>query len=449
MLFEKIKSDGLAHLSYFLGSGSEACVIDPRRDIEVYLDLAHRSGMQITHIFETHRNEDLISGAAALADVTSATVWHGPNPAEPIAYAKTASEGQTFKIGSLRIEVLETPGHTFDSVSYAAFDTEADQKAFGVFTGDTLFVGDVGRTDFYPDRKEKMAGLHYDSLQKLLALGDHAVLYPAHGAGSVCGSGISARETSTIGHERLHNPHLQFKSREDFIKSKVEEFHYKPPYFKEMERQNVQGGSRADRDLLPKPLSAKSLFESQQAQIVDVRGVADFAGAYVPGSICIPHDMLAAFAGWFLDYDRDILLLSRNAEQAEASKRTLSRIGFDRVTGFVSGIMPVATQNLPFKTLPFVNTGDIKTRLKDGSVGWTLLDVRSKEEFESGHIEGATHAYVGQLPEAADKIDKDTPLTLVCGSGARATIAASVMLKAGYKTVDVYLGSMKAWNASK
>lgn len=448
MFLEKIKSDGLAHLSYFLGSGSEACVIDPRRDIDVYLDLAHRKGMQIVHIFETHRNEDLVSGAAALSKVTGAKVWHGPNPAEPIAYANTVNQGQTFDVGSVRIEAIETPGHTLDSVSYAMFDTRADEGAFGVFTGDTLFVGDVGRTDFYPDQKEKMAEHLYDSLQKLLALGDQAALYPAHGAGSVCGSGISDREVSSIGHERLHNPHLQFSTKDDFIAVKTQEFHYKPPYFQRMERLNVDGGERSSRDLLPTPLSVVSLFDDQSVQVVDVRGVADFAGAYVPGSICLPHDMLASFAGWFLDYEMDIILIARDADQASAATLSLARIGYDQIKGFVSGIMPVATQNRPFETLTFVDTERVKMRLQFSEDDWTLLDVRSKEEFDAGHIDGAAHAYVGQLPEAAEDIAKNRRLTLICGSGARATIAASVLLRAGYEVVDVYLGSMKAWNAA-
>ena len=448
MLLKTIKSDGLAHLSYFLGSGSDACVIDPRRDIDSYLDLAHRNGMRITHVFETHRNEDLVSGAAALGEATGAKVWHGPNPAEPIRYAETVRDGDSFTIGDIRIEVLETPGHTLDSVSYAAIDPRQGEQAFGVFTGDALFVADVGRTDFYPDAKRDMVGKLYDSLQKLLALGDQAVLYPAHGAGSVCGSGISKREVSTLGHERLFNPHFQFDTREAFIDAKVQEHHYNPPYFKMMERLNVEGGNRPARDVLPVPLTPNAVFEAGDAQIVDVRGVADFAGAHVPDSYCIPHDMLASFAGWFLDYERDIILIARDAEQAEASAVTLARIGYDRIAGFHAGIVPVASNNLPWRSLDVVDTAVVKSRVKTDD-NWTLLDVRALEEFEAGHIEGAVHAYVGHLPDAAqDKLGMDR-VTVMCGSGARATIAASALLRSGIRNIDVYLGSMKAWSKAQ
>ena len=226
MLLEKIKTPGLAHLSYLVGSGGQAAVIDPRRDCAIYVEKARAAGLEITHIFETHRNEDLVSVAPILADMTGATVLHGPNPEQPIVYAQTVRDGDCFTIGQLNIQVLETPGHTDDHLAYALFDTAYPDKAVGVFTGDALFVGDVGRTDFYPERREEVAGLLYDSLQKILALGDQAIIYPAHGAGSVCGSSMAEREFSTVGHERVNNPRLQMTDREAFIRFKVSENHY-------------------------------------------------------------------------------------------------------------------------------------------------------------------------------------------------------------------------------
>ncbi|WP_031556396.1 MBL fold metallo-hydrolase [Parvularcula oceani] len=447
MILEKIKSDGLAHLSYFLGSGSEAAVIDPRRDIEAYLDLARRNGMRIVHIFETHRNEDLVSGAPALASVTGAKIWHGPNPAEPIVYADTARQGDGFAVGDARIEVLETPGHTDDSLSYALHDSSYDDGAVGVFTGDALFVGDVGRTDFYPDRKREVAGLLFDSLRKILSLGDQAILYPAHGAGSVCGSGMADREFSTLGHERANNPRLRIEDREAFIDAKVAEHHYQPPYFRLMEQLNAEGGGRSPRDLLPPPVGPEALYDLGGAQLVDVRGVADFAGAHVPGAYCIPSDMIAAFAGWFLDADRDIVLVARDADQAAGSTRTLARIGYDRVVGYHAGIVPVATKDRAFASVPLVDTQAVNERVDQRADRWTLLDVRSVDEFEAGHVEGAQHAYVGELPSAAESLAKNAPVTVMCGSGARASIAASILLQTGWTDVDVYLGSMKAWKA--
>ena len=403
--------------------------------------------MRIIEVFETHRNEDLVSGAAALAEATGATVRHGPNPAEPIAYAATVRDGDTFDIGEARLTVTETPGHTDDSISIAIFDPAYGDGAVGVFTGDALFVGDVGRTDFYPDRKRDVAGLLFDSLRKILDLGDQAILYPAHGAGSVCGSGMADREFSTLGHERANNPRLQISDRERFIDAKVAEHHYQPPYFRLMERLNLEGGSRSPRDLLPPPVGVEGIAGLGDAQLVDVRGISDFAGAHVPGAYCLPSDMLAAFAGWVLDPERDIVLMARDADQAEASVRTLARIGYDRVTGYHAGIVSVATRNRRFASVPLVDTQDVKDRLSRQPDRWSLLDVRSIDEFEAGHIEGALHAYVGQLPDAAESLAKNAPVTVMCGSGARAMIAASLLLRRGWTSVDVYFGSMKAWKA--
>ena len=180
MLLEKIKTPGLSHLSYLIGSGGKAAVIDPRRDCECYVEMARAEGLEITHIFETHRNEDLVSGAPVLKELTGARVLHGPNADGTVEYAETVHEGDEFEIGQMKIRVLETPGHTDDHLAFVLHDTAYPDGPVGVFTGDALFVGDVGRTDFYPDRKREVAGLLYDSLEKILALGDRVILYPAH-----------------------------------------------------------------------------------------------------------------------------------------------------------------------------------------------------------------------------------------------------------------------------
>jgi len=449
MFLHKIKSEGLSHLSYMVGAGGEAAIIDPRRDIDIYLEIAARENVRITHVFETHRNEDLISGAPIVKAATGARVLHGPNPEEPVVYADTAREGDRFAIGQLSIEVLETPGHTFDSVSYVIRDEDNPAGAVGVFTGDALFIGDVGRTDFYPDRAAEMAGMLFDSLQKLSRLGDQCIVYPAHGAGSVCGAGIGAREFSTIGHERTNNARLQLTDRDAFIEAKLAEHHYKPPYFARMERANMDGGQDMPRHLAPPPLSPDSDdLEAGRNQIVDIRSETDFAAAHLPGAYCIPAGMLAAFAGWFLDYDRDIVMISEGADQAEAAARTLARIGYDRVIGHHAGTVALATANRPLEDLALVDTDTVRQRLSRGGNDWSLLDVRGIDEFEAGHIEGAAHAYVGHLPEALKDLDLASHVTVMCGSGMRASIAASVLKRAGAGTVDVFYGSWKAWNAA-
>ncbi len=446
MRLEKIKTPGLAHLSYFLSSDGEAAVIDPRRDIDVYLQLARAEGVVIKHVFETHRNEDLISGAPLLKQATGAQVWHGPNPEQAIRYAEETREGQVFEIGGASLQVLETPGHTDDSLSYALYDKSFKEGPVGVFTGDALFIGDVGRTDFYPDRKRDVAGLLFDSLQKLIALGDQCLVYPAHGAGSVCGSGMADREFSSIGHEKKNNPRLQLADREAFISAKVAEHHYIPPYFEHMEQCNMLGTEAAPP--APLPCSPAMLLDPGEHVCLDVRGIFDFASGHRQAALCIPDDMIAAFAGWFLTSDQSIMLIARDQTQALQAATTLQRIGLDRIAGYIVGVMALGVRNGPLEALEFVNTETVASRVEASSDNWTLLDVRAKDEYESGHISGSRHAYVGELPEAADNIDPDRPVTVMCGSGARATIAASVLRRQGFAKVDVYIGSMAAWKSA-
>ncbi len=255
MFLEKVKSEGIAHLSYILGDGSEAVVIDPRRDCEVYINIADREGTRITRIFETHRNEDYVVGSQDLAHRTGATIHHGKGL--DFSYGEDVSEGDSFELGDLRLTILETPGHTLESISIVVTDKNYGDDAVAVFTGDALFIGDVGRTDFYPDRAREVAGALYDSIfNKILPLGDQTILCPAHGAGSVCGDSMASREFSTLGHERLNNPVLQKTAREDFIEFKVNEHHYQPPYFRKMEEYNQHGPPPLDN--LPNPVTDES-----------------------------------------------------------------------------------------------------------------------------------------------------------------------------------------------
>lgn len=450
MFVEKVKSEGLAHLSYLVGDDGKAAVIDPRRDCEIYVEMASDRGCRITDVFETHRNEDLISGAPVLAQMTGCAVHHGPNAAGDVTYAETVRDGDVFELGKLRIKVIETPGHTDDSLSFGIFDTAFGDEPVAVFTGDALFVGDVGRTDFYPERAEEVAGLLYDSLRKIAGLGDQAIVYPAHGAGSVCGDNMADREFSTIGYERRFNPMLLIDDRDTFIARKLSEHHDQPPYFRLMERLNLEGGAPAARVITPPALSIDAFQrESGAATVVDVRGVTDFLGAHLPGSLAIPHDMVPAFAGWLLDPERDLVLVANDAVQAEAATRHMVRIGYDRVKGFLApALTGWASDAGPFRTVPTVDVTEVARRVADRPNGWTLLDVRGKGETEKGVIEGAEKIYVGELPDSLSTLHKDRHYTVMCESGARATIAASVLLRAEFPRVDVFLGSMGAWRAA-
>ena len=451
MLLEKIKTPGLAHLSYLVGSGGQAAVIDPRRDCAIYVEKARAAGLEITHIFETHRNEDLVSGAPILADMTGATVLHGPNPEQPIVYAQTVRDGDCFTIGQLNIQVLETPGHTDDHLAYALFDTAYPDKAVGVFTGDALFVGDVGRTDFYPERREEVAGLLYDSLQKILALGDQAIIYPAHGAGSVCGSSMAEREFSTVGHERVNNPRLQMTDREAFIRFKVSENHYQPPYFRLMERLNMEGGEAPPPVMRPRHLSLKQLQSCTADHLIDIREPMAYATGHFPRSMSLPVGMISAFAGWFIGEGESMALIASDEEQLATAMAHLVRIAFDNIMGGYVGVVPAAAQGQEMQRTPMIDTAEVEARLMNNkgkeANTWTLLDVRDADERAATAIEGSQHIYVGQLNERWHELDKSHHYTLMCASGARATVAAGWLVSRGFDNIDIYLGSMGAWKA--
>ncbi|GGC89217.1 MBL fold metallo-hydrolase [Halopseudomonas salina] len=447
MIIETIKTEGLSQLSYLVGSNGAAVVIDPQRDCDTYIQRARARGMQITHIFETHRNEDFISGAPVLAELTGAKVWHGPNPAAPVRYAETTREGDSFDIGAARICVLETPGHTDDHLAFALFDSEFDQGAVGVFTGDALFVGDVGRTDFYPDRAREVSGLLFDSLRKLEKLGDQTIIYPAHGAGSVCGAGMADREFSTIGHERTNNPSMKITDRDEFIATKVAENHYLPPYFSTMERLNVEGGSAMPHIAMPVPLDLAGLKKAGADYVIDTRSVAAFAGAHWPGALCIPAGMITAFAGWFLQETDRIALVSESMDEACVAATHLRRTGFDHIVGAFTNMVGSVANGQDFASMSLVDVACVKARMTEQSGDWTLLDVRAADEVDAYPIEAARHIYVGHLNKHWRDLDPTRAYTVMCASGARASVAAGWLKTQGFDRVDVFLGSVGAWKA--
>jgi len=449
VLLETIHSEGLAHLSYLLVHKGKAAVIDPRRDCRIYMDKARRQGARIALIFETHRNEDYVIGSTELARLTGAEIYHGKNL--DFRYGNSVSEGDVFEVGDLKLRILETPGHTFESISLALFDQSSGDEAVGVFTGDTLFVGDVGRTDFFPDRMEETAGLLYDSIfDKLASLGPQAILYPAHGAGSVCGDALAEREFSTLGYELNCNPALQNKDRNAFITRKTDERHYHPPYFKKMEELN-RDGSAAPLGMLPYaiPLRADE-FESrvnEGALILDARSPEAIAGALIPGSLGIPLEMIPAFAGWFLPYQKDILLVLQNADEAEKATRYLIRMGYDRVVGFLEeGLSAWETSGRKYQTIPSLHAAELTKKI-NGKEAFTLLDVRKESEVAQARLPGSLHIYLGDLPKRIDEIPKELPVVTFCGSGLRAVIGATILKQHGFHDVENALGSMAACEA--
>ncbi|MFG6158145.1 rhodanese-like domain-containing protein [Halomonas sp. 1390] len=446
MRIEKIKSEGVAHLSYMVIDGQSAAVIDPRRDIDVYLDIARREGANITHVFETHRNEDYVVGSRSLAEMTGARVFHGQ--AGQVAHAQPATDGEHFDIGKARLTVLETPGHTLDSISLTLADSDFGDAPVAVFTGDTLFIGDVGRTDFYPERREEMAGKLYDSLfGKLLPLGDGVQLYPAHGAGSVCGSGMAEREFSTLGYERRYNPMLQL-DRSAFIRTKSQEHHYQPPYFRRMESLNDQG---IEHDALPRPsaLPPGPFAErcGRDMTVLDLRTPEAFCGAHIPGSLSMPTAVAPGYIGWLVSYDTPLGLVLDDDADLDRALRELYRLGYDRVEAYLTpGMTAWEASGADYGVVPTIAASTLKQRYAQDEA-FVLLDVRGIEEYEAGHLPEARHIYLGHLPDRLDELPKEVPIVTFCGSGKRAAVAASLLKRHGFDRVENCLGSMAACQA--
>ena len=445
MIFEKIKSDVVSHLSYFIGSDNEAVVVDPRRDCQVYLDIARREGMNVKYIFETHRNEDYVIGSLELASLTGAEIYHGPWP--EFGYGNVVEDGQEFRLGKLKATAIHTPGHTPGCVSYAVTDLASGEETVLVCTGDTLFVNDVGRTDFggLESRREWSENLYNSIFNKLLPLGDHVVVCPAHGSGSVCGGGIADRELSTLGLERLMNPVLQ-KSREEFVEHKVEEHHEYAPYFKMMERLNVEGAPFVGCVPNPPALKAKEFKErlDKGAVAVDARPPPAFGAGHIKGSYSLAI-MRFGLGGWVLPYDKPILLVLGDQEHLDYIARSLIRLGYDNIGGYlVPSIVSWYKAVYPLETLDLMTVVDLKEQLDMGE-DWLVLDVRSKDEWLEGHIEGSLNIYVGLLEGLVNEVPEGRPIAVVCKSGTRSSFACSILLRAERENIHNVLGGMDAW----
>ena len=450
MFFERIKSEGIAHNSYLIGSQNDAAVIDPRRDCQIYIDLAQQKGLKIRHIFETHRNEDYVIGSIELNNSTGAEIYHGPGL--EWKYGNTLRDGQEFQIGNLRLTAIHTPGHTDESMSYALTDLSSGEATVMVFSGDALFVGDVGRTDLYgPEEAPRLASNLYDSIfNKILPLGDGVILCPAHGAGSVCGLNISDRDESTLGIERLQNPVLQLKKRDGFIKYKVAEKPERPHYFRQMEKYNLEGPPLLGCLPLPAPLTPTEFNEEMErgAVVVDTSLPAAYGGAHIKGSYSIWIEGLPVFAGWVLSYDKPILLVLEDQCHLERAVRYLIRAGYDWIVGYLKGgVEGFYNAGFPTEHMELLTVHQLKAKIDRGEE-LTILDDRGQDEWDQGHIKGAKHIYVGHIPERMSDIPKDKPVAMFCNVGHRAGLGASILLREGCREVYNVLGSMTAWKAA-
>jgi hydroxyacylglutathione hydrolase len=430
-----------------LGSEGEAAVVDPQRDVEIYLKAANDRGLKITHIFETHLHADFVSGHIELAARTGATI-HISAKAEATFSHAAMQDGTAVKIGKLQITALETPGHTPEGLCLVITNEEKSVKPWAVLTGDTLFIGDVGRPDLSKAHTpQQLAGMLYDSLHnKLLKLNDDVMVYPAHGAGSLCGRNMRAERSSTIGTERLTNYALQIKSRDEFIRQLTENLPSRPEYFLQDAQMN-RAGAPALNDLpeLP-PVSAqelKTLLE-QEVFALDVRPNADFAATHVPGSINIAlSGQFASWAGAILGLDARPVLIADTQEQYAEARLRLARIGIEDPRGFLQdGIAAWKQAGFPLAQLPQITPQDLQDRLLGNQL--QALDVRREAEWQAGHIEGAAWWPLDNFRVSAPEVDLAAPLAVHCQGGYRSMIACSLLLRAGVNVINV-AGGFDAW----
>jgi hydroxyacylglutathione hydrolase len=446
MLFERIVSEGLAHNSYIIGDAGKAAVIDPRRDGDIYLEIAARNACTITHIFETHRNEDYCIGSPALAQQCGAAIFHGS--AMDFAYGNPVHDGDIFTFGSLSLQVLETPGHTEESISLVVRDLKSGEAPYLVFCGDTIFAGDIARTDFFGDaRKEEMANKIYDSIvQKILPLGDGTILCPAHGAGSACGSVIADHPFTTAGYEKATNSLIR-RGKDEFVSVRKTESPYLPPYFRTMERYNREGKPSLFAPPLPHRLTVPGLDRLRKAgcQILDIRAPAGFAGSHIPGSISLWRGGISSFAGWFLNYEDPIIIIDDYNQNLEQVTRQLFRMGYDNINGVLAGGIGAWYKSArEIGTTGACSVQDLKEQL-DRSTPFLLdvRDIRNRRAF--GHIRNSHHIYVGDLPHRLREIPANEPIFVYCDAGYKGSLAASILAQNHYHSVTNVLGGMTAW----
>lgn len=431
-----------------VGTGGEAFVVDPRRDVDEYIGIAREQGMRITHVLETHRQEDFVLGSAELARRVGAQIVSLRH--ELFGHTDLQlDDGEETTIAGLRIRAMHTPGHTPESTSYAIHVGDSD-AAWGVFTGDALFIGETGRTDLPdPAKTGENAGRLYDVIHaKIAPLGDHVLLWPAHGAGSVCGGNIADRDQSTIGFEKSYNP-VFMMSREEFVAHKIRERIPRPPYFATMERWNLEGGRPLATRAGAVPVLPPRVFErdAPQGLVIDVREPEAFASGHVPGSINIWQNGLPMFGGWVADHDTRIYLVLPREDDLETAVMHLARIGLDGVAGILGGGFDAWRD----AGMPMARTSIVTPReLEDDTAGLPVLDVREDEEFEAeGHIPGARHLYVGYVDRFLDRLspplDPQAPLAVTCSVGHRAGLAVSLLERKGFHDVRNLLGGMTAW----
>jgi hydroxyacylglutathione hydrolase len=462
MLLKYFYDKALAHASYMVGcqKSGEAIVIDPGRSIEQYLEAAAAEDLRIVGSAETHIHADFVSGSRELADRVGAKLYLSDEGTADWKYgfadkydAQLLKEGDVFHVGEVKFQVMHTPGHTPESISFVLTDEGGGANVpMGIFTGDFVFVGSIGR----PDLLETAAGVVgsaesgarelYHSMRRFLDLPDHLQVWPAHGAGSACGKGLGAIPSSTVGYEKLFNPALQFEAEQSFVDYILADQPETPFYFAVMKRVNKVGPElvrnlELDAKKEPDPLPAGEVIATaNQSLVIDLTRPGEFAEGHVPQTINVPSSSLVQWAGFFVDYDQPVYLITE-PKSLDANLRALRSIGIDKVGGFFDS-EAVRRAGLRTETYRSASPEQLHAKIDEGEV--TLLDVRSATEFDAGHIPGARHRFLGKLLREVSEIDGSKPIVAQCLSGGRSAIATSVLQRAGFDVTNMQ-GGYKAW----
>ena len=456
MFFQHIYDKSLAQGSYLIGcqKTGEALVIDAQRDIDVYIDIAKQNNLRITHITETHIHADFLCGSRELAAVTGATMYLSDEGGSDWQYQfahNGLNDGDIIKVGNLTLEVMHTPGHTPESISFLLTDHPATDKPVMIFTGDFVFVGDIGR----PDLLEKAAGLigtkeagakqMFQSLKKFAALPEYVQVWSAHGAGSACGKALGAVASSTVGYEKIRNWAFQYGDDEQSFTNYLLADQPEPPkYFAIMKYLNKV--SRPLLTAVPRhPKLTKEEFLAaydKDIKVIDTRNKADFAKGYIPGSLNIQgNNSFSTWCGWLLNYQEQFILVAEKA-QMEDLTRKLMRIGLDNIYGYISDVSELGLQ---LQVADVIDLGEFRTQLVKDDV--QIVDVRGEAEYKAGHIEGADNVFVGTLQYNLHKLDRNKQIVVHCQAGDRSAVAYSILAKNGFKNIKNFSGGMKEWLA--
>ncbi len=441
MKFKQFYLGCLAHASYYIGSDGEAAIIDPQRDVQQYIDEAEANGDKIKYVIETHSHADFVSGHIELAEKTGAEIVFGQRANTQFPTHKVA-DGDTLTVGSVELKFLETPGHTPEGITIVARSKDAEAP-LKMFTGDTLFIGDVGRPDLIGSKgftAEEMGGMLYDSLhEKILPYPDETEIYPAHGAGSLCGKSLSKETWSTLGEQRKFNYALKPMSKDEFIKVVASDQPEVPAYFPLSAAQNLSGSSSLEDLEKPRQLTTEEI-DNFDGVVVDVRQNTEYGAGHVPNAINIGlGGQFASWAGTLITIGTPVALVAEKQEQVDEAFMRLARVGIETAKGYIL----INDYEGEKKVVEQVSVGDVR-RLTESN-GAQFVDVRRPAEHNNGHAAGTVNLPLDRLSREIDQLDPAKPTYVICQSGYRSSVATSMLENAGFDRVFNVTGGTKAW----